>query len=421
LSKNKNSIVTYEYASLYAKEGKNSIAATQLEELQKFYGEGVPYYSLINNGIKFCQYVGVIQVGNTIIEVLPKADKDSNDNNYWRTMLIDMLRAVGNFRVSAPSSSNLKLKSNAVLHLYFEIFLNEVEYLLHQGLSKKYRKTEGNVKSLKGSLLFSKQIQQNSVHIERFYTRHTTYDTEHLLHIILYKTLSLLKQINTLPELNSKIGMLLLNFPEMPDERIIENTFDKLVFNRNTERYRSAIEIAKLLLLNYHPDVSKGRNHILALMFDMNRLWEQFVYVSLKQGAHKANNPLCKIGQQVNKKFWEHEKGNIISMKPDVVITHNGSNKNVVLDTKWKNLNGNHPSHDDLRQLYVYHSYFEAEQVALVYPGNGQKPVKGSYLDNKPENPSRKTCYIIEIPIEGNIKDWQQKIYTNIIEWSELF
>ena len=80
--------------------------------------------------------MGVIQVGKTSIEVLPKADKN-NDTKTWRKVLIGMLHAVGIFNIYAPSSSNLQLKTNSILDLYFEIFVNEIEYLLHRGLAKK--------------------------------------------------------------------------------------------------------------------------------------------------------------------------------------------------------------------------------------------------------------------------------------------
>src|SRR5690606_27744362 len=108
-----------------------------------------------------------------------------------------MLKVVGAFQVRSTSQSDLRLQSNHILDLYFELFIREVEGLLHQGLVKQYRKTEGNRTSLKGALVFSKHLQQNLVHQERFYTRHSVYDVQHLLHAILYKAICLLKQINT--------------------------------------------------------------------------------------------------------------------------------------------------------------------------------------------------------------------------------
>src|SRR5690606_25296538 len=137
--------------------------------------------------------------------------------------------------------------------------------LLRQGLVKKYRKTEGNSTSLKGNLKFGKHLSQNLVHQERFYIQYTAYDPEHELHSVLYKAIKLLGRINTNEGLQGPIKSLLLDFPEMPDIKISEATFNKLVLNRKTQGYQKAIQIARLLLLNYHPDVSKGSNDILAL------------------------------------------------------------------------------------------------------------------------------------------------------------
>lgn len=417
--KNKpNHITVFEHQSirLGQKYDDTLFDEDKLKALQRFYGEkGVPYFSLIHRGVRLNNYVGVIQVGNLVIEVLPKADntfEKTNEKNQWRDILIDMLRAVGAFTIHTPSSSALKLKSNSILDLYFELFVKEVEFLLHSGLVKKYRKKESNVKALKGSLQFGKHIQQNLTHKERFFVRHTTYDVEHQLHFILYKTIRLLKQINTNVALHSRIGALLLHFPEMQNVKVTESTFDKLVFNRKTQSYKKAIEIARLLLLKYHPDVSSGRNDVLALMFDMNQLWEQFVYISLRK--HKSK--YMTMTAQTTKKFWRPEKGYTSKMRPDIVI-NKGREDCVVLDTKWKNIKSANPSPDDLRQMYVYCEYYKAKRVALVYPGARAKVVGGVYLDPGTGEERGMVCSVICLSVNPVVHRWQEDICEELGVW----
>ncbi|PKV75288.1 McrC family protein [Pontibacter ramchanderi] len=413
-----NPLRVFEHSSLWAHKGepKKRLTDKQLQSLQAFHGEeGVPYYTLIHRGVRFTEYVGVLQVGGLTIEVLPKADKNDSITK-WHGMLIGMLKAVGLFNIQAPTTSDLSLRSNSILDLYFALYLQEVEYLLHRGLVKKYRKTESNATALKGSIQFAQHIQKNLVHQERFYVRHTTYDVQHQLHQILYKTLLLLKQINTNTALHSKIGSLLLNFPEQQDLKVSEATFEKITLNRKTESYSKALEIARMLLLNYHPDVSKGQNHVLALMFDMNMLWERFVYVSLRKGFRKANLSYT-LHDQVHKYFWKPTHGSRSKIKPDIVINKDKTDC-VVLDTKWKNLNGYNPSPDDLRQLYVYHQYYHAKKVALVYPG-GEKGLKnGKYLCSSTGIETDKECSIITLPVQDSIDAWQKSIFDAIYDWS---
>lgn len=405
-------ITVFEHETLRSDRGEKRLSQKQLGVLQTFYGEdGVPYYSLVHHGVKFNEYVGVIQIGKTIIEVLPKADK-SGDENTWRNVLISMLRAVGVIDIHAPSSSDLQLRANSVLDLYFELFVKELEYLLHRGLVKKYRKTEGNLSILKGTIHFAKHINQNIVHQERFYVKHYTYDKQHDIHAILYKTLKLLKNIHTHTELNSRIGTLLLDFPELYDVKVTKTLFERISLDRKTEPYRKALEISRLLLLNYHPDVRKGDDNVLALMFDMNALWEQFVYVSIRKFKDKETT----IAAQSIKNFWKPNTGHRSRIRPDIVL-NKGTEKCVVLDTKWKNLNGHNPVHEDLRQMFVYMKYFGAKKVALVYPGIDCSYRTGKYYEYDTYNPnelSENECGVISIGVDVNVKRWQMMISDNI-------
>jgi len=416
MADSKNSIQVFEHQCLWVHKGEDRISDDQLKAFESFYGDkGVPYYKLINKGIQFNEYVGVIKVCDLTVEVLPKADK-SEDKVLWQKTLINMLKTVGIFNIHAPSSSTLQLKSNSILDLYFELFINEIEYLLHSGLIKKYRKVERNALALKGAINFGKHIQKNLVHQECFYVRQTVYDIDHKIHQLIYKTIQLIRVLNTNPILTSRLGALELNFPGVSDCAVSEKFFNNLQYNRKTEPYKNSLEIAHLLLFNYHPDVSSGNTDLLALMFDMNLLWEQYVYVSLRKKLPKEYT----ISPQSRKKFWKPEKGYNSTMAPDIVINKDKENC-IVLDTKWKNLNGKNPSPEDLRQLYVYKKYFKATKVALVYPGEHFAINGGKYYSETINDISDHECSVVTLAIEKNKKNSKIVLDEFIEDYLQLF
>ena len=437
----KKQITIYEYDTLVVGDKPNGILFEQkhLDALEVYYGDGkykpntflnlsqftkltadknsFPFYTLIRNGVRFCQFVGVLQLKDLIVEVLPKADRkwietsENSEKNTWRSLLIKMLQSVNAFDVNATSFSSLKLLPSSFLDVYYELFINEVELLYHKGLIKQYREIEDNRKSLVGNLIFSKQIQYNLVHKERFYVHTTEYDTQHQLHALLYKTLKVLQQTNGLQGLKSRINRLLMNFPEFNDINVMESTFHKIVLNRKTQPYKIALLISKMILLNLHPDVSKGKDEIVALMFDMNALWEKFVYFSIK------SNPKFEVEEQKVEDFWKINNDRMSYFKADIFIRYN--EQNYVLDTKWKKISDDKPSNDDLRQMFAYLHYYNAPKTALLYPGKEEQTVNGKYYERQHDS-KKEECSILKIPVETNIKEWQAKINTHIEKWINI-
>jgi hypothetical protein len=64
------------------------------------------YFEPIAKGIKFNQYVGVIQVNGLTIEINPKADKDDTEDK-WKGVLLKMLQACGKSKASRTLESGL--------------------------------------------------------------------------------------------------------------------------------------------------------------------------------------------------------------------------------------------------------------------------------------------------------------------------
>ncbi len=154
---------------------------------------------------------------------------------------------------------------------------------------------------------------------------------------------------------------------------------------RKTAPYETALAIARLIILNYAPNVSSGNERMLALLFDMNSLWEEYILIKLKQAVPDG----VSVYGQDSKRFWKN-----ISIRPDIVI-ENDKKETFIVDTKWKNIDYSKPSTQDLRQMYVYNDYWEMKQ-------NGEKTGSSGWKTNENAN-------LVE-------NDWKKNYFINK-EW----
>lgn len=320
--------------------------------------EMAKYFSVLHRSIRFSNYVGVMQAGSLTIEILPKASRPGQqDHRLWQQVLLDMLRACRLLKADHLSAADLSLRPNSILDYYISVFLEEVETLLRQGLSREYSRHSGNLPVLKGRLLFHRQVQKNLAHAERFYTDHEQYGYEHLFNRIVSSALQALGHFPLPPALEAKFQKLSRQFPLLPPVDASQVKWEELPFGRKTERYRNAVETALLLLRQYRPDIRAGRRPLIAILFDMNLLFEEYVY---RQLAHLKTEGL-QIYRQLSRPFWERRY-----IRPDIVLEYGG--RRFVLDTKWKALPRASPNMDDLRQMFVYAQFFDAPHGVLVYP-----------------------------------------------------
>lgn len=418
-------IRVFEFSTLYQNE--ETFTEAHFQRLVKFNEtHGNKFFQVGHKKIFFKNYVGVIQIGNLTIEILPKADNTIlGEESKWFNALVQMLHICGYLNIESIEDSNLRIQRISLIDLFYKAFIEEVKAIVHFGLIRKYRYKDENRNYLKGRIVFHKHIANNLLHKERFYSIAQVYDQNNILNQILSKALNILKNSIRGSDYVNDILNLLLYFEDVKDIPINESSFDHLQYGRNTENYLKAISLAKLIILNYSPDLQSGSNHLIGLLFDMNVLYEKTIFRLLKKQEPKFEKNNLKLSAQASKKFW-----NANTVRPDIVGEYNTikdlSKKIFIVDTKWKIPYDNAPSAVDLKQMFTYNIHFGARKSILMYPYiEGSRNLNGFFEKSVSINPLYKkhscSTYFIEIfDSMGNIrKDAGVDFLTSLIETDE--
>ncbi len=389
---------------------------------------------MYKESIRFKQYVGLLQVGNLSIEVLPKIDKETKDDGddkkekQCRNVLIDMLRVCNKIKIDSVSYANQSLRNSSLFEIFIRQFLQEVKILIREGLHKKYRKTEDNINFYRGKLLVNNQIKYNHLHKERFYCEFNTFDYDNKMNQILYCALDILRKMNLGNSLQDDLKSIMIDLPEISLKKIVKSDFTNFVFDRAGEKYKEAIQLAKLIILQYLPD-SSGHENTLSIFFDMNKLFEEYVFQILRRYTD------LQPKFQYPKTFCKFDENETRGIKSDIYIEQ----RKTIIDTKWKILKNDSVkdiASTDLMQMYTYGKYFNCCKTILLYPknlynnaaeNNPNIMLHGKFT-NEYDSEKKIDCKIAKVAIglQGNSKRLDsktiaEKIETHIInaEWDK--
>ena len=148
------------------------------------------------------------------------------------------------------------------------------------------------------------------------------------------------------------------------------NLLPEVRFTRLNERYRSAIELAKLILRFSSFDIQHGNTRAASFLVDMNQVFEDFVVLALREalGLTKRSFPQNADGRRVS--LDEAER---VVLKPDISWWQ-GRQCGFVGDVKYKKTNAAGIKHADLYQLLAYTVSTYLPGGMLIYAAGEDEP-----------------------------------------------
>lgn len=316
-------------------------------------------------------YVGVVSMDDgTTIEILPKIFSDEGfDAGKTKRLLVEMLKTLRNSPFKSLQTTSVDIDKMNVFEVFIRMFIDEVFRIVKRGLKCNYETVQSNENTFKGKLLFSKQIQYNYAHKERSFVQYDEYNINRLENKLLKSTLLYLYRSSVSSKNKNDIKTLLNYFIEVEVSKDYSGDFSKIVSDRNTKDYDTALLWSKIFLMGKSFSAFAGSEVAFALLFPMETLFESYI---AKQIGNFLKGTNCSFSAQDRKYHLFDEPNRRFLMRPDIVIRNKDSNKVFIMDTKWKILTDGKAnygiSQSDMYQMYAYQKKYKSENVTLIYP-----------------------------------------------------
>ena len=324
-------------------------------------------------------YVWALQTKQGItIEILPKIYSWNNEDiKETRKIFLKMLRRLKKSPFKKAENAHLLKKDFPILEVFISLFLDELDTLIKQGLKKSYQSHEENLTFLKGKLDPMKQLRMNSIHKERFAVTYDEFTQDCPENKLIKSCLNYLKRHTTSNSSQKRLREMMFIFDQVQQSSSIEKDFRLCNHSNRLQNHYAHVMQWVALFLGKQSLVSFSGKHLsLALLFPMERIFEDYVAFIMKK---KFSNWTIKTQDCHHHLIENHQERSIFQLRPDIVMSKDWWwIPPIVLDTKWKLIDETNRkkkyniSQSDMYQLFAYAEKYWCQDVVLIYPKTDQ-------------------------------------------------
>jgi len=333
--------------------------------------------TLGHRSIRFAQYAGLINLGERVLEVLPKVDEDNGEPEVGRGMLLRLLRLAGNLKLPTYSSVTHDLRRQSLLEVFINAFFDSVSSLVRAGLLRRYRTLEDDIPLVKGRLLIARQATVHAMRMDKLACNFDELTADNVWNQGLKAALIAVKPWIRTIDVARRWQELTAAFDEVSLVAMGPDALDALLVDRQAQRYVPSMQWAKWILRLLSPNLRAGSNEAPGLLFDMNQLFETAIVTLLRQRA-RGRPALQIVAQETGSHLATTiapVARDVFRLRPDILLREAG--KVIAIgDTKWTRVNSNTygepvPSESHMYQMLAYANAFSCSDFSLIYPWHG--------------------------------------------------
>lgn len=357
------------------------------ERLKRIVGDEVIKLGIRSNErvIQASQYVGVIRLGNQTIQILPKmyrSDDGRDKAEHARVAtknLLYLLSIANHLQVREHSVAQFMKQDSDWFEILTHIFATHLMDEWQRGPCQGYQVINDELPVLKGKWRISEQLRRpERKHI--FSVSYDEFTPDTALNRIFRYVVERLFSITQ--DSNNKYHLGILR-QWMEDVILLPavNASDVSLslITRLNQRFEPLLNLAIMFLSNEALQITTGDRNTYAFVFDMNKLFESFIYSFINRYRNQILPESlidCQLLPQARGKTHhlavrESTHSKVFPLFPDIAFQDNGGFP-MLVDTKYKGLDATSRrmgiSPDDFYQMFAYAHRYNSPRVLLLYP-----------------------------------------------------
>lgn len=367
---------------------ESTFSKSELRQLKKFNDEIFHHkkanaINIIYGKIFTYSYVGIIQIGNKRIEILPKLfnslknNSKSKDNgedqrnlkSTARKNLFHLLSFIGLIPIYKSGFSRYGQEKD-LFEFFISLFLTDIESIFASHLHHEYIPQSDELGAIKGKLDFQKQALKLPSQLHTFSCDYDEFSIDNPLNRIIKATLKRIQELSRNEDNKKRAFHFYSLMNEIQDDIITPTYISKLHFTRLNEKFEKVIEFCSMILFGSTYTSEVGKNFYYALIFDMNLVFEKFV-VKLLRNTLTDYTFICQSSLYLVNEHEPALKYNRTEkrMIPDILVKNKKGDSVAIIDTKYKlDLLNGFVSNADTYQMLAYSVAYESDKSILLYP-----------------------------------------------------